>query len=128
MKNLLKMEELAQLLGCIILLVVYHAPWWAYPLLVLGPDISMLGYLAGPRAGAASYNLFHHKGFALAIAAIGLLPGAFQAAWTIAGLVVYGHSCMDRCLGYGLKLNDAFRHTHLGWIGHAEDHGRGQRG
>lgn len=27
------------------------------------------------------------------------------------------HIGVDRALGYGLKLPDAFTHTHLGWIG-----------
>ena len=35
----------------------------------------------------------------------------------LAGLIIYGHSCMDRMLGYGLKFGDHFKHTHLGWIG-----------
>jgi hypothetical protein len=28
-----------------------------------------------------------------------------------------GHSSFDRVLGYGLKYDDDFKHTHLGWIG-----------
>jgi len=27
------------------------------------------------------------------------------------------HVAVDRALGYGLKFNDDFQHTHLGWIG-----------
>jgi hypothetical protein len=34
-----------------------------------------------------------------------------------AALVLYGHSSMDRMLGYGLKYADDFKHTHLGWLG-----------
>jgi len=33
------------------------------------------------------------------------------------GIIIVGHSSMDRMLGYGLKYPDAFTHTHLGWIG-----------
>jgi hypothetical protein len=30
---------------------------------------------------------------------------------------LFGHSNMDRLLGYGLKYPDAFQNTHLGVIG-----------
>jgi hypothetical protein len=33
------------------------------------------------------------------------------------GLVWLAHIGVDRLLGYGLKYNDNFQHTHLGWIG-----------
>lgn len=31
--------------------------------------------------------------------------------------ILFGHSAMDRIFGYGLKFNDNFKNTHLGWIG-----------
>ena len=34
-------------------------PWWAFPLLLLVPDVSAIGYLRGPRVGAIVYNLVH---------------------------------------------------------------------
>jgi hypothetical protein len=40
-------------------------------------------------------------------------------ALSVAGLVMLGHSSLDRALGYGLKYPDAFQHTHLGTIGRA---------
>lgn len=36
-----------------------------YLLLLLGPDISMIGYAGGNKMGAFMYNLFHHKGVAI---------------------------------------------------------------
>ena len=33
--------------------------WWLLVVLVLAPDLSMLGYLAGPRVGAITYDLVH---------------------------------------------------------------------
>jgi hypothetical protein len=35
----------------------------------------------------------------------------------LAGLILFGHSSMDRVLGYGLKYSDSFQHTHLGMLG-----------
>jgi hypothetical protein len=127
MKNLLKLEELAQLLLCIWFMGEAHAPWWCYILLVVGPDIGMLGYLVNTRVGAITYNLFHHKGLAVAIAATAYLisyelvafgPGEVSyGGWLIAAIILFGHASMDRMLGYGLKFGDHFKHTHLGWIG-----------
>lgn len=125
MKNLLRLEELAQFLICLLLLAKTAEAWWVYPLLVLGPDIGMLGYLAGPRVGAITYNGLHHKGIALLVLVAGALlePTVVVAgddpgqAWLLAGLILYGHASMDRIFGYGLKFGDSFHHTHLGWIG-----------
>lgn len=126
MKNLLKLEELAQLLVCLITLMMHAVPWWAYVLLALGPDIGMLGYLVNARTVAITYNLFHHKGIALLLAGLGLggawftVPGLPAPLLLQAGIILYGHSCLDRMLGYGLKFGDHFQHTHLGWIGKAK--------
>jgi len=85
--------------------------------LLLAPDLGMLGYLAGPRVGAISYNLAHHKGLAVLLFVVG---GSLQIPLLqLAGLVILGHSSLDRMLGYGLKYSDSFQHTHLGMIGRA---------
>ena len=76
-------------------------------LLILAPDLSMLGYLAGPRVGAIAYNLFH------------TLIGrrASSGAWFLAmltmqvALIWLAHIAIDRALGYGLKLPTGSRHA-----------------
>ncbi len=35
----------------------------------------------------------------------------------LAGIIMFGHSGMDRVFGYGLKHTDSFSNTHLGRIG-----------
>jgi hypothetical protein len=87
---------------------------WLLPLL-LAPDVSMLGYLAGPRIGAATYNLAHNLVTALGVIAIGWLVPVAPLA--LAGAILFAHVGMDRALGYGLKLPTDFRDTHLGRIG-----------
>jgi len=115
MKNTIKLEEAAILGLSVYLLYVIQAEWWWYIMLLIGPDISMLGYFAGNKAGAICYNLFHHKGIAVAIILLGLiLP---QAQLQVIGIVLFGHSSMDRMFGYGLKTNEGFKYTHLGMIG-----------
>lgn len=83
-------------------------------MLILAPDIGMLGYIAGPRTGAFTYNLFHHKAVAVIILCLGWY---FSNDWTLlSGIILFGHSSMDRIFGYGLKYPDSFHHTHLGWL------------
>lgn len=115
MNRILKLEEIA-LFGISIYLFSQTAfPWWWYPALLLAPDLSMLGYAHNSRTGAVVYNFFHHKGLALAILAAGW---HFSIGWLeLAGIILLGHTCMDRALGYGLKYADNFKHTNLGWIG-----------
>lgn len=118
MKTLLKFEEAAMFGLCIFILITLNVPWWAYLLLVIGPDISMLGYSFGNKIGADCYNFFHHKGVAIAIFAIGVILNSHLGdIVSIAGIILFGHSSMDRMLGYGLKLDEGFKYTHLGIIG-----------
>ena len=115
MKILLKAEELVMWLGCIAGLYFVDAPWWCYLLLFMGPDISMLGYVFGNKIGAYSYNLFHHKAVGVVFLVTGLILENQVAA--ITGLIILGHSSMDRLFGYGLKTEQGFKFTHLGIIG-----------
>jgi hypothetical protein len=115
MKNLLKIEEAAQLLACIYAVYLTGGPWWVYLLMALGPDISMLGYLGGNRAGAYVYNIFHSKAVAVCVLFAGWIAGI--PALLTGGIIMYGHSSMDRMFGYGLKTTEGFKFTHLGIIG-----------
>ncbi|MBC7874818.1 MAG: DUF4260 domain-containing protein [Ferruginibacter sp.] len=115
MKNIIKLEEAALFALCVYLLYSLQAEWWWYLLLLFGPDVSMTGYAAGNSVGTVVYNLFHHKGVAVAVIVAGLLIP--HIAVQLTGLVLFGHSSMDRVFGYGLKTGEGFRHTHLGIIG-----------
>ena len=97
---------------CVCALTLFRVSWWVYLLVLIAPDVSFLGYAAGNRAGAICYNLFHHKGIAIAIFITGYI---LKNEWLqIVGIILFGHSSMDRTLGYGLKLNEGFKYTHLG--------------
>jgi hypothetical protein len=93
----------------------YSGAWQLYAVLVLAPDLFMLGYLRGPRAGAVVYNLGHTRLLPGLLGIIALLAGA-GAAGSIA-LIWFGHIGVDRLLGYGLKRPTSFQDTHLGHIG-----------
>lgn len=111
----LRLEGLAVLVASVGVFAHVEASWWLFLVLILAPDLAMLGYLAGPRAGAFVYNLFHLYAWPGALAVWHLTVGPTWAAGVAA--VWAAHIGMDRAFGYGLKLPDAFKHTHLGWIG-----------
>ena len=87
---------------------------WLVPLL-LAVDVSMAGYLAGPRLGAISYNLAHNWATGLAVLGSGVALGSMPLL--LAGAVLVAHVGFDRLAGYGLKYPTAFRDTHLGRLG-----------
>lgn len=116
MSNLIKLEELGQLLLAIILFNQLEYAWWIFPACILLPDFSMLGYVLSPKVGAWTYNFFHHKLVAVAVLAIGFYTG--NPLLSLVGVILFGHSAMDRIFGYGLKYEDSFQNTHLGKIGH----------
>ena len=118
MKTALKLEELALFLLGIFAFRFLTFEWWWFPVLLLAPDIGMLGYLFGNKTGAFVYNLFHHKGVALLV----FLSGFYfsEEILQLIGIVLFSHSAFDRMLGYGLKYEKGFKFTHLGEIGGKE--------
>lgn len=115
MKTTLKLEELAMLLLGIYVFGFLYYEWWWFLLLFLAPDIGMIGYAFGNKAGALFYNLFHHKGLAIMIYLAGfffLIP-----VLQLVGVIIFSHAAFDRMLGYGLKYEKGFKYTHLGVIG-----------
>jgi len=91
------------------------ANWWLFAALWLVPDLSMLGYLAGPCWGARVYNAFHTYVTPATLALCALLLHAHLAL--ALALIWANHIGVDRLLGYGLKYADGFGYTHLGRIG-----------
>jgi hypothetical protein len=115
-RTVLRVEALVVLFALVAVYWKTHASWQIFVILLLASDVAMLGYLRGTRVGAWSYNAFHT--YAAPVICLGaslyvplLLPIA---------IVWAAHIAMDRALGYGLKYEDAFGHTHLGIIGKTE--------
>jgi hypothetical protein len=88
------------------------------PLMLL-PDISAAGYLAGPQVGAFTYNLLHS--WVPGLLVLGLGAWLASPAVQLVAAILIAHVGMDRALGYGLKLPTAFQDTHLGRIGGARE-------
>jgi hypothetical protein len=112
---ILRAEQVAILAAGVTLFLVNGGPWWLLLPALLAPDLSMAGYLAGPRLGSITYNAVHNLVLGLAILGAGWWT---DASWLVlAGSILLAHVGMDRSLGYGLKLPTDFRDTHLGRIG-----------
>ena len=94
---------------------------WLVPLL-LAVDVSMAGYLAGPRPGALVYNLVHNWAVGVGVLALAWWLGSPPVA--LAGAILVAHTGMDRVAGYGLKYPTAFADTHLGRLGRPRGAGR----
>ena len=111
----LRLEGLCVLIAALAAYSKTGFGWGAFALYFLIPDLSLLGYFKGPKAGAACYNLAHSYIGAIACLAIGALTPA--PAMLCAGIIWCAHIGFDRALGFGLKYADGFRFTHLGRIG-----------
>lgn len=114
MKNILKLEEIAMFTLSIYLLTIIDISfsWWVYPILFLAPDVFMTGYAINNKAGAILYNIGHHKAVAIFVAISGLAIN--NNYLLLSGIILFGHSSMDRIFGYGLKYYAGFKQTHLG--------------
>lgn len=110
-----RIEGLALLVLAVVAFAATGFSWWWFAALLLVPDVSMVGYLVNPRAGAAVYNAGHTL----------VLPVVLAIWWWVWGPSAVGmvaavwlaHIGMDRAAGYGLKEPTDFTHTHLGLIG-----------
>jgi hypothetical protein len=91
----------------------FHAdyPWWLLVALALAPDLSMVGYLAGPIVGAAAYDAAHTYALPIVLVTVGVIADADIAIRL--GLIWFTHIGVDRAIGYGLKYPTGFKDTHL---------------
>lgn len=111
----LQFEGAALLGASLFLFNSTHQNWWWVPALLFVPDIFMVGYAKSSRLGALMYNIGHTYLLPASLALYGLHS---HRPFVIGiGLIWLAHIGMDRVLGYGLKYDDNFKHTHLGDLG-----------
>ncbi|MER8769996.1 DUF4260 domain-containing protein [Mesorhizobium sp. M0960] len=111
----LRLEWVAVAVAALVFYAMAGASWWLFAVLVLAPDLSILGYMAGPRVGAVAYNTLHILVLPVLLALFGSVFDNGLA--TSVALIWIAHIAIDRALGYGLKLSSSFQDTHLGRIG-----------
>jgi hypothetical protein len=115
MKTIIKLEELGLFILGIYLFSLLNFEWWWFLVLILAPDLAMLGYVFGNKSGAFFYNIFHHRGIAILVYILGCYLK--MELLQLIGIILFSHSAMDRIFGYGLKYESGFKYTHLGEIG-----------
>jgi hypothetical protein len=100
-KTLIKLEELTLVVLAFYLFLALDYAWWWFPLLFFAPDVGMIGYLINSKLGAVTYSFSHHKALAILL----YLFGGFTQlpVLQLAGLVMFGHSSLDRALGFELQ-------------------------
>jgi len=95
------------------LAVYFHLDYSVLALIALlvAVDLSLLGFLVGPKVGTLTYNLAHTTALPLILGAIGVLTdGSIAVQVALAWLA---HIGIDRALGFGLKYLRAFNESHL---------------
>ena len=112
MQAFLRLEGLAGVILSAVLYARSGASWWIFAALWLTPDLSMLGYLGGPKLGARIYNAVHSYVTPATLAISALLLGS--PSLLPYALIWINHIAVDRLLGYGLKYPAGFQWTHLG--------------
>ena len=116
-RALLRLEGLALGIAALVGYGWTGASWLMFAVLFLAPDLSFLGYLAGPRVGAIAYNAAH---VTLAPIALGIAGATLPSPLALQlALIWLAHIGIDRAFGYGLKYTEGFSLTHLGRIGKA---------
>lgn len=114
-KWILRFEGLTVLMAAMLFYSKQGGGWDTFAMFFFMPDISFMGYLAGPRTGAITYNAAHsYIGAVASLMAGFLLP---SPTFLHVGIIWCAHIGFDRALGYGLKYSSGFGFTHLGLIG-----------
>jgi hypothetical protein len=113
----LRLEGAALLAASVVAYCWQLGGWTTFAALFLAPDLTMLGYLAGPATGARLYNLAHNEVAPIFLAMYGIGVGRHDVLPY--ALIWLAHIGFDRLLGLGLKYPTRFQHTHLGPIGRA---------
>ena len=109
---LLRIEGAFDLALSLIFFQTIQGNWLLFILLLLVPDLAMLGYLWGARLGTVCYNLVHTLVGPFLIVAYACLA---KSLWLLPYALIWtAHIGLDRMLGFGLKYPTRFADTHLG--------------
>ena len=110
-KNILRLEGLVISLSAIYLYYGAAGNWIFFFIMLLVPDISMVGYLKNKKLGAITYNVVHNYILALILIFTSML---IENPWLFYfGLILTVHVGLDRFMGFGLKYPTNFKDTHI---------------
>ena len=109
--HLLRAEGVAVVIAAVTAYFYADYAWWLLLVLVLAPDISMIGFTVNTRVGTATYNAAHTYALPVLLGVLGLVAEADLAIQL--ALIWATHIGIDRAVGYGLKYPSGFKDTHL---------------
>jgi hypothetical protein len=110
-RQIVRLEGLVVFFASLYFYYLFGASWILFLLLILAPDLSMVGYLRDKKIGALTYNIVHNYILAAAFIAWGVY---FESSIVLSlGLILSAHIGFDRFLGFGLKYPTAFKDSHL---------------
>lgn len=92
--------------------VTSHFEWYWLPLAFIAYDITLLGYLVGPKFGALAYNITHSLIGPAALTVLYIMHDDRSLLFII--LTWLFNIFFNRAIGFGLKENTGVEHTHLG--------------
>src|SRR5579864_2636095 len=109
---ILRVEGLIWFLLSLYLFDYFQGSWWLFVAMFFIPDLSLVGYLFGPKKGAIFYNTMHTEIGPLILVLCGLTFQTF--VFLPFAIIWFCHINFDRMLGLGLKYPSGFKMTHLG--------------
>ena len=105
------LESVAIFLGSLLIYLFLDGNWIIFLVLLLAPDIFMVGYLKNSRIGSTTYNIGHIYTWPIILIIIGVL--ITLNILILINLIWIAHISMDRAIGYGLKSPNDFKETHM---------------
>jgi len=108
---LLHAEGAAVFAATLVFYAHWHFRWWLFAVLILVPDVFMIGYAINVKLGATLYNVVHTSVGPIVLLLLATILPAPQL--TPYGLIWLAHLGFDRMIGAGLKYPTQFRDTHL---------------
>ena len=107
----LVLESIVIFIGSLLIYLFLSGNWIIFLVLLLAPDIFMVGYLRNSRIGSIIYNIGHVYAWAIVLIIIGILINLNLLI--LFSLIWIAHISMDRAMGYGLKYSSDFKDTHM---------------
>lgn len=86
-------------------------PIWLFFVLLLVPDMTMIGYALNEKVGATVYNFGHNFTLPLLLTFFSFY---FSNDYLLLISIIWmAHIFMDRLFGFGLKYQESFKKTHI---------------
>lgn len=96
---------------CFYIYIQLGFPIWLFFVLLLVPDMTMIGYALNEKIGAIVYNVGHSFTLPLLFT---LFSFYFSNDYLLLISIIWiAHIFMDRLFGFGLKYQESFKNTHI---------------